>query len=121
MPVSKVLVVDDSKAELMFLSDLLQKNGYSVRTAESAEEAFRQLAQERPDLVLMDVVMPGQNGFQITRTITRDPQYAGLPIFICSSKNQETDRVWGMRQGACDYLTKPVDPQLLLAKIKALG
>jgi twitching motility two-component system response regulator PilH len=121
MPVSKVLVVDDSKAELMFLSDLLQKNGCSVRTAENADDAFRQLAQDRPDLILMDVVMPGQNGFQLTRTITRNPQYAGLPVMICSSKNQETDRVWGMRQGACDYLTKPVDAQLLLAKIKALG
>jgi twitching motility two-component system response regulator PilH len=121
MPVSKVLVVDDSKAELMFLRELLQKNGYAVRTAENADDALRQLAQDRPDLVLMDVVMPGQNGFQLTRTITRDPQYTGLPVIICSSKTQETDRVWGMRQGACDYLTKPVDPQQLLAKIKALG
>ncbi|MEY2617124.1 MAG: hypothetical protein RL522_126 [Pseudomonadota bacterium] len=121
MPVSKVLVVEDSKAELMFLRDLLQKHGYSVRTAQNAEDALRQLAQERPDLILMDVVMPGQNGFQLTRTITRDPQYAGVPIIICSSKTQETDRVWGMRQGACDYFTKPVDAQRLLAKIAALG
>lgn len=105
----------------MFLCDLLQKSGYAVRTAQNADDALRQLAQERPDLILMDVVMPGQNGFQLTRTITRDPQYAGVPVIICSSKTQETDRVWGMRQGACDYLTKPVDPQLLLAKIAALG
>ena len=75
MPVSKVLVVDDSKAELMFLRELLQKQGYAVRTAENADDALRQLAQDRPDLVLMDVVMPGQNGFQLTRTITR----AGRP------------------------------------------
>ncbi len=121
MPVSKVLVVEDSKAERMFLRDLLQKSGYSVRTAENAEEALRQLAQERPDLILMDVVMPGQNGFQLTRTITRHPEYAGVPVIICSSKTQETDRVWGMRQGACDYLTKPVDAQALLAKIAALA
>ncbi len=121
MPVSKVLVVDDSKAELMFLRDLLQKNGYAVRTAENAEDAMRQLAQDRPDVVLMDVVMPGQNGFQLTRTITRDPQYAGLPVIICSSKTQETDRVWGLRQGACDYITKPTDAQVLLAKIRALA
>ncbi len=121
MPVSKVLVVDDSKAELMFLRDLLQKNGYAVRTAENAEDAMRQLAQDRPDVVLMDVVMPGQNGFQLTRTITRDPQYAGLPVIICSSKTQETDRVWGLRQGACDYITKPIDAQVLLAKIRALA
>ena len=105
----------------MFLRDLLHKSGYQVRTAESGEEAMRQLAQDRPDLILMDVVMPGQNGFQLTRTITRDPQFAGLPIIICTSKNQETDRVWGMRQGACDYLTKPIDPQLLLSRIRALA
>ena len=121
MPVSKVLVIEDSKAEQMFIRDLLQKNGYQVRTAENGEEALRQLAQERPDLILMDVVMPGQNGFQLTRTITRDPQFAGVPIILCTSKNQETDRVWGMRQGACDYLTKPLDPQQLLSRIRALA
>ncbi len=121
MPVSKVLVVDDSKTELMFLKDLLQKNGYAVRTAENADDAFRCLTEDRPDLILMDVVMPGQNGFQLTRTITRDPQYQGLPIIICTSKNQETDRVWGMRQGARDYVTKPIDARELLAKIRAIG
>ncbi len=121
MAVHKVLVVDDSKTELLFLTDLLQKNGLSVRTAENAEEAFRRLAEEKPDLILMDVVMPGQNGFQLTRTISRDPQYAGLPIIMCTSKNQETDRVWGMRQGARDYVTKPVDAVELMAKIRALG
>jgi len=121
MPIAKVLVVDDSKTELMFMTDLLQKNVYAVRTAENADDAFRRLEEERPDLILMDVVMPGQNGFQLTRSITRDPKYAGLPIIMCTSKNQETDRVWGMRQGARDYITKPVDPGELLAKIKALG
>ena len=73
MPIQKVLVVDDSKTELMFLTDLLQKKGMQVRTAENAEEAFRRLAEDKPDLILMDVVMPGQNGFQLTRAITRDP------------------------------------------------
>ena len=121
MPISKVLVVDDSRTELMHLSDLLRKGGYTVRTAENAEEAMRQIEQARPDLILMDVVMPGQNGFQLTRTITRDPRFAGLPVIICSSKNQETDRVWGMRQGARDYVTKPVDGRELLDKIRALG
>jgi twitching motility two-component system response regulator PilH len=76
MAIQKVLVVDDSKTELMFLTDLLQKKGMKVRTAENAEEAFRRLAEEKPDLILMDVVMPGQNGFQLTRAITRDPWYA---------------------------------------------
>lgn len=121
MPVRKVLVVDDSKTELLFLSDILQKNGYSVRTAENAEDALRQLEADRPDLILMDVVMPGQNGFQLTRSIARNPQYASVPIIMCTSKNQETDRVWGLRQGARDYLVKPVDPAELMAKINALA
>ena len=121
MAIRKVLVVDDSKTELMFMTDLLQKNGFSVKTAENAEDAFRRLAEEKPDLILMDVVMPGQNGFQLTRAITRDPLYADVPIIMCTSKNQETDRVWGMRQGARDYITKPVDQDELMAKIKALG
>lgn len=121
MPIKKVLVVDDSKTELMFMTDLLQKNGLSVKTAENAEDAFRRLAEEKPDLILMDVVMPGQNGFQLTRAITRDPLYADVPIIMCTSKNQETDRVWGMRQGASDYITKPVNADELMAKIKALS
>lgn len=121
MPISKVLVVDDSKTELMFMTDLLQKNGFNVRTAENADDAFRRLEEDCPDLILMDVVMPGQNGFQLTRSITRDPKYAGVPIIMCTSKNQETDRVWGMRQGARDYVTKPIDPRELLAKIRGLG
>ena len=121
MTIKKVLVVDDSKTELMFMTDLLQKNGFSVKTAENAEDAFRRLAEDKPDLILMDVVMPGQNGFQLTRAITRDPLYADVPIIMCTSKNQETDRVWGMRQGARDYITKPVDSDELMAKIKALS
>ena len=121
MAINKVLIVDDSETEIMFLTDLLQKNGYSVRSAENADEAFKRLAEEKPALILMDVVMPGQNGFQLTRAINRTPEYSEVPIFICTSKNLETDRVWGMRQGAKDYITKPVDPAELFAKIKALG
>ena len=117
----KILIVDDSKTELMFMTDLLTKNGFSVKTAENAEDAFRRLAEEKPDLILMDVVMPGQNGFQLTRAISRDPLYADVPIIMCTSKNQETDRVWGMRQGAKDYITKPVVADDLMAKIKLLG
>ena len=119
MAIQKVLIVDDSKTELMVLSDLLTKNGYSVRTAENAEEAFRRLGEEKPQLILMDVVLPGQNGFQLTRAISRDPQYSDIPIIMCTSKNQETDRVWGMRQGARDYIVKPVNGDELFAKIKA--
>ena len=121
MPIQNVLVVDDSKTELMFLSDLLKKSGMAVRTAENAEEAFRRLEEEKPDLILMDVVMPGQNGFQLTRAISRNPLYADIPIIMCTSKNQETDRVWGMRQGAKDYIAKPVDAVELRAKIAALN
>ena len=121
MPIQKILLVDDSKTELHYMSELLGKSGFSVRTAENADDAFRRLEEDRPDLILMDVVMPGQNGFQLTRSITRDPKYAGLPIIMCTSKNQETDRVWGMRQGARDYVTKPIDPRELLAKIRGLG
>ncbi len=121
MTIQKVLVVDDSKTELMYLTDLLQKNGMSVRTAENAEDALRRLGEDKPDLILMDVVMPGQNGFQLTRAINRDPQFADVPIILCTSKNQETDRVWGMRQGARDYITKPVDATELMAKISALA
>jgi twitching motility two-component system response regulator PilH len=121
MAINKVLVVDDSKTEIMFMTDLLVKHGFTVRSAENAEDAFRKLAEEKPDLILMDIVMPGQNGFQLTRAISRDPQFADVPIIMCTSKNQETDRVWGMRQGARDYITKPVDAAELMAKIKALG
>ena len=121
MPIQKVLVVDDSKTELMFMTDLLQKQGMKVRTAENGEQALRSLAEEKPDLILMDVVMPGQNGFQLTRTISRNPEFADVPIIMCTSKNQETDRVWGMRQGARGYITKPVDIVELQAKISALS
>ena len=77
------------------------------------------LADDKPDLILMDVVMPGQNGFQLTRAITRDPRYADVPVIMCTSKSQETDRVWGMRQGARDYIVKPVNADELMSKIKA--
>jgi twitching motility two-component system response regulator PilH len=121
MPIHKVLIVDDSKTELMFMTDLLQRNGMTVRTAQGAEDAFKRLTEEKPDLILMDVVMPGQNGFQLTRAINRTPEYTEIPIIMCTSKNLETDRVWGMRQGARDYITKPVVEAELMAKIKALG
>jgi len=121
MTIQKILLVDDSKTELHVLSELLLKRGYQVRTAENGEEAMKRLAEEKPDLILMDVVMPGQNGFQLTRTITRDERFADVPVIMCTSKNQETDRVWGMRQGATDYVVKPVKAEELIAKIKALG
>ncbi|MFL6664988.1 MAG: PleD family two-component system response regulator [Rhizobacter sp.] len=119
MAIKNILLVDDSKTELHYLSDLLEKRGYKIRTAENGEEAMRRLGEEKPDLILMDVVMPGQNGFQLTRAITRDPRFVNVPVIMCTSKNQETDKVWGMRQGARDYIVKPVDADELVAKIKA--
>jgi twitching motility two-component system response regulator PilH len=121
MPVHEVLVVDDSKTESLYLARLLQGHGFSVRTADSADDAMFRLAQQRPDLILLDVVMPGRNGFQLARSLARDPAYAAVPIILCTSKNQETDRIWGLRQGARDFIVKPVDPASLLAKIAALG
>ncbi|HEY8024764.1 MAG TPA: response regulator [Burkholderiaceae bacterium] len=121
MAIQKILVVDDSPTERYFLTDILIKNGFSVSTAENGEEALLKIKADKPQLILMDIVMPGQNGFQITRAITRDPDTQDVPVIICTSKGQETDRIWGLRQGARDYIVKPVDPQELLAKIAALG
>jgi len=119
MAIHKILLVDDSKTELHYLSSLLTRHGFQVRTALNGEDAMRRLGEDKPDLILMDVVMPGQNGFQLTRSITRDVRFADVPVIMCTSKNQETDKVWGMRQGARDYIVKPVDADELVAKIKA--
>jgi twitching motility two-component system response regulator PilH len=100
---------------------MLSRNGFKVSTAESAEDALAKVKQLRPDLVLMDVVMPGQNGFQATRMLSKDESTKDIPVILCTSKGQETDKVWGMRQGARDYIVKPVAQADLLAKIAALG
>jgi twitching motility two-component system response regulator PilH len=100
---------------------MLKAEGYICELASDGAGVLLKIAVSRPDLILMDVVMPGQNGFQLTRAITRDPVTANVPIIMCTSKNQETDRVWGMRQGARDYITKPVDADDLMAKISNLG
>jgi twitching motility two-component system response regulator PilH len=121
MAIKNILLVDDSKTELYHVSGLLTKQGYAVRTAENGEEAMLRLEEQTPDLILMDVVMPGQNGFQLTRAITRDPRFSSVPVIMCTSKNQETDKVWGIRQGARDYLVKPVNADELAAKIRAFG
>lgn len=120
MPVKKVLVVDDSPTERHFMVELLSKNGYQVITAENGEEGIAKAKAEHPDLVLMDVVMPGLNGYQATRTLTRDEATKDIPVIVCTSKGQETDRIWGLRQGAHDYLVKPVNADELLKKIAAL-
>jgi twitching motility two-component system response regulator PilH len=121
MPIHSILVVDDSPTDRQYLTDMLSKSGFKVSTAASAEEAIAKVKAAKPDLVLMDIVMPGQNGFQATRTLSNDEATKHIPIIICSTKGQETDKVWGMRQGARDYVVKPVKQADLLAKITALG
>ena len=121
MPVKKIMVVDDSPTERLILTDLLTRNGYAVVTAESGEQAISQAKQTLPDLILMDVVMPGMNGYQATRTISREESTRNIPIIMCTSKGQDTDKIWGMRQGAQAYMVKPIDHEALLSKIQELG
>jgi twitching motility two-component system response regulator PilH len=121
MPIKNILVVDDSPTERYFTVDILTRAGYHVTTATNGEEGIAKARSERPDLILMDVVMPGLNGYQATRTLTRDDSTRDIPIIVCTSKGQETDKIWGMRQGAVDYLVKPLNPDELLQRIAALA
>jgi twitching motility two-component system response regulator PilH len=121
MAIKKILIVDDSPTERHVLNDMLTKAGYEVIASDNGEDAILKAKQLKPDLILMDVVMPGLNGFQATRAISRDTETRNIPIIICTSKTQETDKIWGMRQGARDYVVKPVNREELLAKIAALG
>lgn len=121
MAINKVMVVDDSATERHVLGEILGKRGFQVVYAESGEQAVSDSKVEMPDLILMDVVMPGLNGFQATRAITQDPATKHIPVIICTTKGQETDKIWGMRQGAKDYITKPIGADELLTKISALG
>ncbi|MBS0320736.1 MAG: response regulator [Proteobacteria bacterium] len=117
----KILIVDDSPTERHVLNDLLTKSGYEVVASDNGEDAILKAKLLKPDLILMDVVMPGLNGFQATRAISRDPDTRNIPVILCTSKSQETDKIWGMRQGARDYVVKPVVRDELLTKIAALG
>jgi twitching motility two-component system response regulator PilH len=121
MAVKKILVVDDSPTDRQFMLETLAKKGYQVVTAENGEDAIVKAKAELPDLILMDVVMPGLNGYQATRTITRDDATKHIPVIMCTSKGADTDKIWGMRQGANDYLVKPVDAAQLLAKIQQIS
>ena len=121
MPISTILVVDDSPTERLALQELLSREGYKVLTAESGEQAVERSKADKPDLILMDVVMPGMNGYQATRKISRNDATSDIPVIICTTKGQETDRIWGMRQGATDYMVKPVNHAELLDRIRALG
>ena len=119
MPGKKILIVDDSATERQFFVDTLTRAGYEVITAHNGEEGVYKSRIEQPDLILMDIVMPGMDGYKATRTIVKDEATKHIPVIVCTSKNAETDKIWGMRQGAKDYLVKPIDPKELLAKIAA--
>ncbi len=118
----RVLIIDDSPTEVYKLTTILEKNSYVVEVADSGEKGLAMAKANKPDLILMDVVMPGLNGFQATRQLSRAVETANVPIVIVSTKDQATDKVWGMRQGARAYLVKPIsETQLLKAIADALG
>lgn len=116
----KILIVDDSPVELHILREIASGLGFEVIEAESGETGVEKAIEIRPDIILMDVVMPGMNGFQATRKITTTESLRGVPVIMCTSKNQATDKIWGQRQGASAYIVKPVNKDELIAEIKKL-
>ncbi|HEY9193100.1 MAG TPA: response regulator [Methyloversatilis sp.] len=121
MAIKRIMVVDDSPTERHVLNEFLTRKGFEVIIAENGEQAIEKAKTELPDLILMDVVMPGINGYQATRTITRNESTRDIPVIMCTSKDLPTDRIWGMRQGALDYMIKPVNLEDLLGRIEQLG
>ena len=115
-----VLIIDDSPTELHLFQNMLEKAGFGTLVADSGEEGLKQARTSRPDCILMDVVMPGMNGFQATRKLNKDPITSTIPVIIITTKDQETDKIWGMRQGAVEYLVKPVADKELVAKINSV-
>lgn len=117
---AKILVVDDSPSEMAKFRDILTRHQYEVIEAHTGDDGIQKANEFFPDVILMDVVMPEMNGFQATRKLTRDPKTSHIPVVIISTKNQETDRVWGKRQGARDYLSKPITEEALITVICAV-
>lgn len=115
-----ILIVDDSPTETHVLKGIVENGGYAVITAASGESGVKEARQSKPDLILMDVVMPGLNGFQATRQLSRSPETAEIPIIMVTTKGQDTDRAWGLRQGAREYVVKPVAAADLLGKIRTI-
>ena len=115
---ARILIVDDSPSQLMGIRRIVEKLGHEALTAEDGQAGVDAAKRELPDLILMDVVMPNLNGFQATRSITRDPATGHIPVVLMTTKDQDTDRVWGMRQGAKAYVTKPIDDAELTRVIK---
>ncbi len=116
---TRILIVDDSPTQLNGISKILIKHGYEIIFAEDGAQGVEKAVSEKPDIILMDVVMPNLNGFQATRQITKNPETSHIPVIMLTSKDQETDKVWAERQGASDYLTKPPKENDLLVKIKS--
>ena len=114
---ARVLIVDDSPTETFTLKSMLEAKGFEVLTAENGADGVALAREELPDVVLMDIVMPGLNGFQATRQLTKDEKTAHIPVIIVTTKDQETDKVWGQRQGARGYLVKPVTEDQLAETI----
>ena len=117
---ANILIIDDSPTDIRVFTTLLEKAGHQVLSVGTAEEGIERVRSELPDLVIMDVIMPGMNGFQATRTLTRDPATSSVPIVMITTKSMETDQVWGLRQGARAFITKPVSEKDLLACINDL-
>lgn len=114
-----ILIVDDSPTDLHVMQQALEKGGYRTEIALDGEDAIRKTKALKPALVLMDIVMPGMNGFQATRELVNDPETKAIPVVMITSKAEESDRIWGLRQGAVDYLVKPLSPQELVARVGA--
>ena len=117
MAMKQIMIVDDSPTDAHLLQKMLEKNGYQTLTAGNGNEGIEVARLLRPDLILMDVVMPGLNGFQATRELSSNPETSSIPVIIVTRKDQKVDRVWGIRQGARDYITKPVSEGDLLSLI----
>ena len=115
-----VLIVDDSPTEQRVLQKYLQTAGYTTLSAPDADTGIKIAKEQTPDLILMDVVMPGTNGFQATRKLSKDPETNSIPIIMITTKDQETDKVWGLRQGAKEYLVKPVKQDQLLDTVTSV-
>ena len=115
-----VLIIDDSPTELHLFQNMLENAGFDTLVADSGEEGIKAALTARPDCILMDVVMPGMNGFQATRRLTKDPITASIPVIMITTKDQETDKIWGMRQGAVEYIVKPVAEKELVAMINTV-
>jgi twitching motility two-component system response regulator PilH len=118
--VANIFIIDDSPTDIRVFTTLLERAGHQVTAISTAEEGIERVRAQLPDLIIMDVIMPGMNGFQATRTLTRDPDTAVVPIVMITTKSMETDRVWGLRQGARAFITKPVNEKELLACINDL-